>query len=369
MIIGNGPMDQKLKYMAFEMGVGNQVLFIHEETHRYYLDLLCSLDFVLHMEPLSQHLQQHEKFPRYLLDAVSMQTVALVQSGSVAKGMLGENCLIYNDESEFSLCNGLQECLELSDAENNTAKSHSTNIIDLYSSAPIKTLINSILSEYVADTDVQSFADRFSNLNSEIELAKSRADYNQALFLIEDGLLNFDGQASYLSILLERKGQVLMTLNRADEAVEAFAKSIDYDAKNTSVYIALGLISFHGQAFKDAITFYKKAIGLDSDSVEAMVGLGMSYFRNSMHNESMYWLKKAVLKDGGDGKALTALIQSASDCPNPEMGVSALEGVLEATEETSRLLMALGRMYMKTGQSDKGHVMVQRALAAESDVA
>lgn len=368
-VVGNGENSQQLKYLAFEMGIGQQVLFIHEDYQIYYLDLMCAFDYVLHLEPNPQHLIHHEPYPRYLLDAVACKSLALVRTGSVAKELLGESCKNYDDDSEYSLANTFSECLDRHSTLSEVTSDHSKRVIELYSCEPIRAVMNNLLNSFVEGAASESNVDRFNLLKSDIELSIIRAEFTNALIGVEKGMLNFEGNSKYQSYFWKIKGDIFNALSRSDDAVDAYAKSLDYDSKNTGVYLALGLVSFHGQSYVDAITFYKKALGLDSENIEAKIGLGMSHFRNNMHNEAMYWLKKAVLSEGNDGKSLTALIQAASDCPNPAMGVSALEGVLDSIGESSRLLMALGRMYMKAGQSDKGHVLVQKALLNEPGAA
>jgi len=361
-VIGDGEEAQAFKYQAFESGVGSRVMFLHEDYQRYYWDLMASLDIALHMEPIPNHLELHETFPRHLLDAAAYKTTIMTSTGSVCAQVLGDLANRLDDDSEYGLSEAFGNYLDAHNSQLTKSITNSDLALSLFSPQSISAVMNDILGMVMKQNSDRNPQDEINFYIDEAKKHLRRQAPEEALVLLEELLLRDLPHPWIAGQVWKLKGDAFMLCGRQDEAVEAFAFGIEVDPKNWEAYGALGFASLYGHSYKDAITFFKKALAIQTDAVDIQLGLGIAFNRNNMHGESLYWLRKATIESGHQSKAMTVLIQSCMETPQVELGIAALEKVLDSIGESGRLLMALGRLYMKCGRSIEGNDLVQKAL-------
>lgn len=364
--IGDGPHAKSLKYKAFEMGIGGRVSFLHEDYSNYYWDLFAGIDVVLHVEPQEQKMVFHDKFPRYLLDALAMQSIVISSSGSVASELVGDHGLRMKDDSEFGLADMLVHVLDRFESLKTKLTARSSLAEDIYSPKSAGTVLNASFLEAISDNATRNPNEEINRYVEDAEIALKRHDGSQALMLLEELLLRDLPHQTLLGQVWKLKGDALTQIGRQEEAIESYATSIELDPKNSGAYSALGFATLYGHSYKDAITFFKKALALNPDDLDSMLGLGISFNRNNMHGEALYWIRKAAIAGGHDSKAMTVMIQTSMETPQIELGIAALEKVIDSIGESGRLLMSLGRLYMKDGRSVEGNDLVQKALNMEN---
>ena len=110
------------------------------------------------------------------------------------------------------------------------------------------------------------------------------------------------------------------------------------------------------------MSFFKKVLGLDPTNAEAMLGLGMIHKRMSLIDDAIYWLSKSINCDQSNERAIIALTQAAIESQSSAEAISVLESVRDLIGENRSLVMALGKLYLREGQTKKGQELVAKAL-------
>jgi tetratricopeptide (TPR) repeat protein len=88
-------------------------------------------------------------------------------------------------------------------------------------------------------------------------------------------------------IAYSNKGNILLALNRAVEAIEAHKKAIKLSPSYAEAYSNLGNVYLEMQDYQLAIDFYKKAINLESSNYDFKVNLGNALWRANLLHEAI----------------------------------------------------------------------------------
>ena len=107
------------------------------------------------------------------------------------------------------------------------------------------------------------------------------AELVEAIKLNPDNKDNLAAQANY------HLGSVLLALDRAALAVNAFRETLKLGWRDAGVYLALGQALTSQGKFDDAIAQYREALRLAPGATEAYAGLGLAYEASGRVDEAV----------------------------------------------------------------------------------
>ena len=89
-------------------------------------------------------------------------------------------------------------------------------------------------------------------------------------------------------------GVLLISLERYEEAIEAYKQAIKIKPDDAVAYLALGFVYFNLGRYEEAIEPYGQAIRLKSDFAKAYFGLGVVYGKLGRYEEAIESYKQAI---------------------------------------------------------------------------
>jgi len=107
------------------------------------------------------------------------------------------------------------------------------------------------------------------------------AELIEAIKLNPDNKDNLAAQANY------HLGSVLLALDRAALAINAFREALKLGWKDAGVYLALGQALTSQGKFDEAIVHYREALRLSPGATEAYAGLGLAYEASGRVDEAV----------------------------------------------------------------------------------
>jgi tetratricopeptide (TPR) repeat protein len=159
------------------------------------------------------------------------------------------------------------------------------------------------------------------------------------------------------------KGQHLQSTGSIDAAMECFAQSTQMVPSKAGGYIGLAQIAYLNHSHEEALMFYKKALAHEPNNPEILLGIGLIHRRAGLNAESLFWIGKSLSIDPHNPSTLIALTQACLECASPSKAISLLEKSREIAGEHPSLLLALGQLYVKTGKTEEGKVLLEYALS------
>ena len=107
-------------------------------------------------------------------------------------------------------------------------------------------------------------------------------------------------EMEHYSEILRIRGDALVALSRAEEAIQSFEHSLKVNHTNFQALRGLGFLAWHGHSHEDALSFFKRGLAVNPNDYQCLMGVGLVYRRLKMFEESVFWLQKAVAVGGPD---------------------------------------------------------------------
>nr|MBP9709132.1 tetratricopeptide repeat protein [Oligoflexales bacterium] len=117
-----------------------------------------------------------------------------------------------------------------------------------------------------------------------------------------------------------------------------------------------------------ALAYYRKALAIVPDDAEAMLGLALVYRRVGLLDESAHWLEKCLGFSETVRRAIVTIVQVAGESKDEKYAIRLLESAIESVGEHQALLVALGELLIKQGETLRGSSMLKKALESPSSV-
>lgn len=121
---------------------------------------------------------------------------------------------------------------------------------------------------------------------------------------LEKSLTAFD----YVNVIDEEfhasyfnKANVLVRLERYEEAIDLYKKALDFDILDSLIYFYIGDCYDHLDKPKQALVFFEKAIKKDDNMAEAWVGAASALDELNRELEALEYAKKALVIDETNG--------------------------------------------------------------------
>lgn len=361
LFVGNGPHADSLKYQAHDMGLGQLIMFMHQDPSPFLHDLYAATDAVIH--PEVKRTDIHEEIPWHVLEAMASGAAAIVVRNTIAGELAGGGAIQIETGMPQSFAQALLG-ITSSDEALARAKGAACEWIRTRLDAPSA---GALLSEEIAAllaspsaADLRMAA--FTKGRAAIEDALLENNPHDALVHVEDLLLIDSPSPADRSEVLRMKGDTMRALGKSEEAMEAYGKAIQDNPSNAAAHRGLGVMALHGHSHEEALTFFRRALAANATDAQAMFGIGMVHRRIGLADDALLWFEKAITADPTYTTAITTLTQTCVEAKNPRRAEEILERVMDVTGETSQVLMALGRVYLAQGKSDIGNRTLQRAL-------
>lgn len=365
---GQGPSAMDLKYRAFDMGLGRSALFLHQDVEPFISDLYAATDIVVMPRPLRTEI--HEEFPLSMLEAMATGAIPLVGAGSVAAELAGDAGLVYTGDDAEHLAARLHLLLTDPAVTAQLQASGRTRIQERFQRDRNATDFIAEIHQLLQERRIERMPRRISSsLFDSIEQELKRGEPRAALVRIEEALLIGTQIPEERARIYCLKGDAHYACSELEEATAAFSESLKCNEKCHGALRGLGFISWHSHSHEEALVFLRKALALDSDNTRTMYGIGLVYRRLGLIEETLYWLEKCATGINPPPSAIIALAQTCLHSSQPDRGVQILERVIDTVGDQKTLLMALGQLYLNLGRAEQGNALLQRAMAADRDVA
>jgi len=117
-------------------------------------------------------------------------------------------------------------------------------------------------------------------------------DLNRAFELVK--LSEETESSEALSYSYNLHGNILSLMDKNEEAMEYFKKSIEANEKNINPYISLGRYYVIQREAKKAIPYLEKAMAIDSSSTEVSIALGQAYIDQEEYGKAIRILEKSA---------------------------------------------------------------------------
>ena len=158
------------------------------------------------------------------------------------------------------------------------------------------------------------------------------------------------------------KGQLLLKEGDFDQSMGCFELSTANEETEREAYLGLGKIAYISFSNEEALTFYRKALALKPNDPDAMSGLGFVYRKSGLADEAVHWLGRSLSVDPENSKILFALTQASLEAEDTFSSISMLEHLKMLLGDKASLIMALGQLYYRVGENEKGSMLVTAAL-------
>jgi tetratricopeptide (TPR) repeat protein len=151
-------------------------------------------------------------------------------------------------------------------------------------------------------------------------------------------------ELEHFSEILRIRGDALVALARADEAILSFEQSLKANQSNFHALRGLGYLAWHGHSHEDALSFFKRGLAVNPNDYQCLVGVGLVYRRLKMFDESVFWLHKAVAIGGPESPSMSLLVQACLENPDAPEALHALKVLRDSVGDHPNLVTAIGKL-------------------------
>lgn len=361
---GAGKAAMDLKYRAFDLGLGRQVMFLHQDPEPFILDLYAASDVQVMPRPLRTDF--HEDFPLPLLEAMATGLVPLVGAGSIAAELAGEGAVTFADDTHQALAAAIVRVARHPDELKVLRQKAMDRVSQRFSLESVRDiLIQDVVA--IIGGQVQSLA--VQDADTDTLVASVRADISRgadqdALLKIEEAMLREVKSNIAKGELFCLRGDAFYGLGDIDRAMQSYGEAVRLNDRDYRALRGLGFVAWQGHSNEEALVFFKKAMAIEENDAETSLGIGLVFRRLGLNDEALFWLEKCVLSPEPPAASTVALAQACAQIKAPHRGIMVLERVLDAVGDNHTLMVTLGQLYLSTGQTDAGNAMLQKALGA-----
>lgn len=360
---GNGDHTKKLKYLSYDTGLGNQVMFLHQDPENFLVDLYCASDFII--EPNDVSTDTHTAFPLSLLEAAACGAIPVSSSRCVAAELTSKIDTVNLDGTPEGLA---------------TILARAMNSEQLFSSLKVKTreLIETSFSMHMKDDHFVNYIERtlenktnlsahdseefIQRISALIEAREAKKAFQIANTMLEQQNISNRTRSS----LLVLKGDCAYQLGDLEGAMNHYTEALSKYHKNADAYRGLGFVAWKSHSNEESLTFFKKALALSPTDNMSTFGIGMIYRRIGLLDEAAFWLEKSATQPPYNSSAVVALTQTCLEFKDFNQAIEKLENLKDALGDRKNILMALGQLYLRQGDNDTGREILQRAMSVAS---
>ena len=361
-IVGCGSSAMDLKYLSYDLGIGAQTMFLHQDPEPFLSDLYAACDMIF--EPRSIVSDYHQELPLSFLEALACGLIPVVGAGTVAAEFAGEFGFIYSEDQLENVAVQLQRAI--GERENLSARRGS--LAEMIANRHCPKVNDETFFSVIERCLTMARGRKSLHLDPEQVLTNIRAEvgrgaYSEAMVQIEEALLIGKHSSMNRADLWCLKGMVFAQTGQYEAAVSAYQESLGVNDTCSEALRALGHLALQTHDHEAALAYYRKALALNESDGEAMLGIAMVFRRLALQDEAAIWLEKCVVGFNMP-KATYALAQTCLQSSRPTQAIAILVRVLDSVGESQPLMLTLGQLYLSVGRLDEGQAMLQKALAS-----
>ena len=152
-------------------------------------------------------------------------------------------------------------------------------------------------------------------------------------------------------------------------AIDEFDLAIKFNPKNPNIYRKKGLVLFTMRRLDEAKTNFEKAISLNPQDTQAYINLGMVNYTSGNHKEArLDWEKSITLKtDDNDGKALNNIGNIFKNEKNLDKAIEYYNKAITFEPRNTIFLYNLGNSYRLAGDFKQAEVTLLKSLDLNSN--
>jgi glycosyltransferase involved in cell wall biosynthesis len=361
MFVGQGAAAMDLKYRSFDLGLGKQIKFLHQDPEPFIVDLYAAAD--LQLVPRAQRTEFHEDFPLPVLEGMATGLVPLVGAGSLAQELAGGVGYVFADDTPQSLAAELFKVLQSPTHHAAESRRAVERVEARFSvtavTTPLVADIRALLVQRGTPIVKRSADDVVASVRDDL----SRGAEQDALVKIEEAMLGGVKLAPARAELFCLRGDAYYGLGEIEKAMQSYSEAMKLNDKDFRALRGLGFVAWQGHSNEEALVFFKKAIALKEDDGDTMLGIGLVFRRLGLNDEALFWLEKSVLAPVPPAAGIVALAQACAQTKTAAKGIAVLERVIDALGENHSLMVTLGQLYLNDGQTEEGNAILQKALS------
>lgn len=343
LVCGDGKAHVKLKYEASDMGLGPQALFLAQDTTPFLSDLLSATDVLI--EGRWMHKRDPEPLPWHVLGAACSGTQIIVPRGAIADEWLsGVEVHKVDDSTPMDLAFTLFDVVTNLPSAEARVLSASQSSLRLTPALPSAVIVRSLVEDCQHDEKIT----RRQGLSHFIKAHQVPVTYKDArdVLLKCEELRDFAStcEVENYSEILRIRGDALVALSRADEAIQSFEQSLKVHQTNFQALRGLGYLAWHGYSHEDALSFFKRGLAVNPNDYQCLMGVGLVYRRLKMFEESVFWLQKAVAVGGPESPSMSILVQACLENPESAGALEVLHSLRESMGDHPNLMTAIDKL-------------------------
>lgn len=353
--VGDLESKEIVKYRAVDLKLTKSVIFISQDIRPFFSDLMSAADLYA---STSRELDLTERLFT-TLEAMASGVKVLVDEDHPVAQMLG---------TPFVTRRSSQLVINLREALTKVVPKTEMVALVAESYAPrMESGVMDFLRSRIAEKpSLLPLAGDFTVVLSLLtQVARQGLEVFEESFV--QAIADWGSHGEYKGRLLILKGQTLMANNILDEALLAFEQGTQETSVQREAFMGLGKLAFLTHSNEEAMSFYRKALALKPNDADAMGSIGAVYRKLGMADEAVYWLGKSISVDIDNARYLTSLTAACLESEDDERSISLLEQLKVLLGNKPGLMMCLGQLYLKTGDTEKGKFHIDLALEATQD--
>lgn len=357
---GNGALEKELKYRCHDLGLGQVVYFLHQNSEPFLIDLYSSCDIIL--RPRCRPDGLHESLPMHIMEAMSCGCIPVVSRGSIGSEFVQDVGVQLSDDGYQCIYEAMNQLVSAHFDREIEKQRVMEQIRKFQSGEEELNVLRKVFDRMQEKTkEMQESQDAFSEFEGKNQNLMQKNLFHDALVIIEDAILRYGNDGIKVARLNVLKGDALCKIGDLEGGMNAYSLSLN-SVESVEALSGLGYVAYRSHSNEDAVTFFKKALARKDDDFMSILGIALVQKRIGLAEQALYWFEKCVVQQPTHKQALGLFIQTCAECTHTAIPIHKIERMLEEVGENAALIMTLGQLYLKEGRSDQGNALVKRAL-------
>lgn len=344
LVCGQGGMAEKIKYEIADMGLGSQSMFLAQDLRPFYRDILSATDVMV--EGRGESLNSAGSIPWHVISAAGLGADIVAPRGSITEDVLSRRVAAYIDDfTPMDISGTLIALFERGRATREERLSRGSLVHEVISLQSASESVYKVIEELCAHDEGAQRRQGLAAFVKRHQVPVTFKNANEVLVVCEEARdFSSECELNLYSEILRIRGDALIALSRADEALTSFEDALRQNGLNYHALRGLGYMAWQGHSHEEALRFFKRALAIEPNDYQSLVGVGLVYRRLQMFNESVYWLQKAVAVGGLESSSLSLLVQACLENASEPNSITVLESIRETVGDHPNLSTAISKL-------------------------
>ncbi len=344
LVCGQGSMAEKIKYEIADMGLGGQSMFLAQDLRPFYRDLLCATDIMVEGRGESEY--SAGDVPWHVVSAAGVGVDIVAPRGSITEDVLSRRMATYIDDfTPMDVSAALLSLFERGRATREERLSRGKLAHEIVALQVASESVCRAIEELCSHDEGAQRRQGLVSFVKQHQVPVTFKNANEVLVVCEEAReFSSECELNLYSEILRIRGDALIALSRADEALSSFEDALRQNGLNYHALRGLGYMAWQGHSHEEALRFFKRALAIEPNDYQSLVGVGLVYRRLQMFNESVYWLQKAVAVGGLESSSLSLLVQACLENASEPDSIAILESIRETVGDHPNLSTAISKL-------------------------